>query len=120
MTGLQLLDEYPKAALVVKQWYLEKMLESLNDDNLPEDFKDYVREQSIENPQIGAIIDTSSRTLLDVFDGHKVYIQISVWEGPKFSWFIRDEPSDAKMYDGRKDAEKEAIEYGFKILNEKL
>ena len=27
MTALELLEAYPKAAIVVKQWYLEKMLE---------------------------------------------------------------------------------------------
>ena len=43
MSILELLDNYPKAAIVVKQWFLDRMLESLNNDSLPEEFKDYVK-----------------------------------------------------------------------------
>ena len=44
MNGLELLKEHPKSSIVVKQWYLDLLLESMKDDNLPEDFKKYARE----------------------------------------------------------------------------
>jgi hypothetical protein len=35
MTGLELLEAYPKAGQVIKQWFLEQMLEGLKDKDLP-------------------------------------------------------------------------------------
>ena len=49
MKGIELLKEHSKAAIVMKQWFLEKMLEGLNDESLPDDFKVYVREQGIDD-----------------------------------------------------------------------
>ena len=34
----QLLEDHPKTAIVIKQWFLNKMLESIKDENVPEDF----------------------------------------------------------------------------------
>ena len=39
MTGIELLEKYDKAAIVIKQFYLNVMLESLKDDSLPENFR---------------------------------------------------------------------------------
>ena len=57
MTGLELLESYDKAAIVVKQFYLNVMLESLKDDNLPESFKEYAREAGIDNDKVAVMID---------------------------------------------------------------
>jgi len=119
MDGIQLLENYPKAGQVIKQWFLEKMLEGLKDDNLPEDFKKYVREQDITNDTVGKLIDASPRNLFDVFDDHKVIIDITYFQGPKFWFSINCDVDDAK-FDHRKDCEKAAIEQAFKLLNEKL
>jgi hypothetical protein len=119
MTGIELLDTYSKAAVVVKQWFLEQMLEGLKDENLPEDFKKYVREQDITNDKIGKLIDASPRALYDVFDDHKIIIDITYFQGPKFWFSINCNVDDAK-FDTRKDCEKAAIEQAFKLLNEKL
>ncbi len=52
MKSLELMKIHPKAAIVVKQWMLEKLLDSLNDDTLPENFKDFVRENGIDDDKI--------------------------------------------------------------------
>jgi hypothetical protein len=119
MTGLELLEAYPKAGQVIKQWFLERMLEGLKDDNLPEDFKKFVREQDITNDTVGKLIGASPRNLFDVFDDHKVIIDITYFQGPKFWFSINCNVDDAK-FETRKDCEKAAIEQAFKLLNEKL
>ncbi len=118
MNGLELLESHPKSAIVVKQWYLEKMLESLNDKNLPEDFKDIVRAKGIDNESVATLIDASPRNLFDVFDNHKVYIDINCLND-KFLWGINDDVNN-DVYETRKEAEKIAIEEAFKLLEEKL
>lgn len=119
MTGIELLTTYPKAGQVIKQWFLEQMLDGLNDKDLPEDFKTYVREQDINNDKIGKLIELSPRALYDVFDDHKVIIDITYFQGPTF-WFSINCSVDDTKFETRKECERAAIQQAFKILNEKL
>jgi polyribonucleotide nucleotidyltransferase len=124
MNGLELLEKYSKTAIVVKQWFLEKMLESLKDETLPKTFKEYVRQQEIDNDKIGKLIDGNPRTLFDVLDEHKVYIQIDVhYNGGKIlfgSTINNINKETEQLYILRNDAEKSVIEEAFEILNKKL
>lgn len=120
MNGLQLLNDYPKAAIVVKQWYLDKMLENINDESIPDDFKELVRQQSLDDERVSKFIDSSYRTLFDVFDNHKIYIQVSVLvEAPKF-WYSINGADSRLRWDDRREAEKYAVFEAFKLLNDKL
>jgi hypothetical protein len=48
MKALELLETYPKAGKVVNDWFLDKMLKSLNTDAIPEEFKEYISNQPID------------------------------------------------------------------------
>lgn len=122
MNGIELLEKYSKAAIVIKQWFLEKMLESLKDETLPETFKEYARQQEIDNDKIGKLIDGNPRTLFDVFDENDLSINIvrtpNRTEG--WEWEIMQESVENSICKSRKEAELSAIEAAFKLLNEKL
>jgi hypothetical protein len=122
MNGIELLEKYSKAAIVIKQWFLEKMLESLKDESLPETFKEYARQQEIDNDKIGKLIDGNPRTLFDVFDENDLSINIvrtpNRTEG--WEWEIMQESVENSICKSRKEAELFAIEAAFKLLNEKL
>jgi hypothetical protein len=122
MEMLEILENHPKCTIVVKQWFLDKMLESLNLESLPEDFKESVRSQGINNDKIAKMLDGSPRALFDVFDSHKVYVQISVdlrGTTPVFRYCFGD-IVESIDYSTRKEAETEAIIEAFKILEAKL
>lgn len=119
----ELLELHPKTAIVIKQWLLEKMLESLNDESLPEDFKKFVREQGIDDEKVAKMLQGSPRGLFDVFDGHKVLIHINVSDNvsyPLFGWEIIGGRKSETNYILRKEAETDAIIEAFKQLEEKL
>jgi len=118
MKMLELLKENPKTAIVIKQWFLEKMLESLKDESLPEDFKDYVRQQGIDDDKIANMIEASPRSLFDVFDDHKLYINIDITAG-QWGWEVGSSIENAAC-SSRKEAETAAIIEAFKLLEEKL
>ena len=118
METLNLLEKFPKTTTVIKQWFLSKMLDSLNDSSLPEDFKSFVKAQDLENDKVATIINAGPRSLFDVFDEHKIYIDISCLND-KFLWGINDNMHNS-VYETRKEAEKEAIEQAFQMLNDKL
>lgn len=118
MEMLEILENHPKCTIVVKQWFLDKMLESLNLESLPEDFKESVRSQGINNDKIAKMLDGSPRALFDVFDNHKVYVDTSCLND-KFLWGINNDMNNS-VYDTRKEADGAAIVEAFKLLEAKL
>ena len=126
MNGKTLLETYPKAADIVKQHFTEKLLESLNNADLPDDFKEFARQQQIDNDKIGELIDSQPRGLFDVFDSNGVYIEILVdltKDDALFSYVINGNIMsnvEGVLYNSRIEAEKVAIEKAFEILNDKI
>jgi len=123
---IELLETYPKAAVKIKEWFLEKMLDNLKktDDTVPEEFKDYVRQQGIDDDKVAKILGANPRTLFDVFDENQLYIKMDIFVSKdgiaKFGWSINAEQGPSSFYTSRIEAEKDAVAEAFKILNDKL
>jgi len=123
MKGIELLEQNPESAKLICSYYLEVMLESLNDENLPEDFKDRVREQAMDNRNIAAILDGNPRNLFDFFDDQSLFINIMTEKGKTFSYtIITDTVSvgNTLMSLTRKKTEKEAIITAIGMLETRL
>jgi len=127
MTGQELLETYPKAAGVVKKFYLNQLMDSLQDDSISPEYRDSIKAQEsyFGNDIIANFIDVSPRGLFDVFDDNKVYIEILVdyKDGVIFTYIVRDLGemyTEPIKYNVRKEAEAVAVEQAFKLLNDKL
>lgn len=121
MNSKTLLENYPKAADVIRQHFVDKLVESLKDADLPDDFKEFARQQEIDNDKIASLIDSQPRGLFDIFDDHKIFTQISVdIENKCFRYSFDGGRVESNDYDTRKDAEAAAVEKAFEILNNKL
>jgi hypothetical protein len=123
MKGLELLEKNPNVAKLICSYYLEIMLESLKDEALPEEFKDSVREQGIDNEKIGVIIDGNPRNLFNFFDDQSLFINIMTEKGETFSYKIIINEigvSSTLMAKTRKEAEKEAIIAAIGMLETRL
>jgi hypothetical protein len=118
MKGLELLESYPLTAKVVRDWFMNQMLESFNDDTVPEGFKQYMLEQGIDNDKVAILIDVNPRNLLDVFDEHEVFISINVVDR-KFTYRI-DNLVNPTEYSTRKECELISITRAFEMLETKL
>lgn len=124
--NIDLLETYPIASEAIRVYYLEILLSTLNDKNLPEDFKAHVREKGVSNTDIVNVYKNSPRQLMDVFDDNGVYIEIllKMDDGNVlFGWRIlpRDEDFiDIQWSNDRKEVERYAIADAFKLLNDKL
>ncbi len=120
MKALELLEKYPKTAKVINDWFLDKMLKSLNTDTIPEEFKEYISSQPINNQNIAVMINNNPRVLFDVFDENEIYINISRIKNI-FMWSLADNQFiDSRVFNNRKEAEMAAIESAFEILDKKL
>jgi hypothetical protein len=123
MTGLELLEKYPLAKKVVKDWFMESMLESFKDESVPEEFKQFMLEQGIEDDKVGKLIDVNVRILFDVFDENDIFINIIKEDSTKFMWGYVDTTGNYiknGLVKTRKEAEHAAIEKAFEILEAKL
>jgi hypothetical protein len=129
MKGLDLLESHPASTEIVRAWFMERMIESLQDETVPDEFKNFMREQGIQNDKLATMIDANPRMLLDVFDENDIIIYFMIFSSPqgvKFSGAIHtgnDEVkpnSIGKQYNTRKEAEIFAIEAAFEILETKL
>ena len=132
MKAIDLLEKYPKVAKVINEFYRTKMIESLNTEDVPDEFKELVKQQEFDNEYIAKFIDGNPRILFDVFDQNGIYITtpVSAADGPHFRWEIQTdyenvlteehETYSSEFLNTRKEAEAVAIEKAFEILNHKL
>jgi hypothetical protein len=118
MTTNELLDLYPVATEVVRDWFMDKMAESFKNQELPKDFKEFMREQGIPNDKLVKLIDVNPRVLFDVFDSNGVIINV-VYSNGVFSWDVNTVKS-LDSYSSRREAESAAVQRAFQILHDKL
>lgn len=122
----ELIEKYPKATDIIVKHFLEKLLESLKDDRLPEDFKDSVRERGVKPDTILTLVEEAPRQLFDVFDENEIYIDVSVHQviSPtsklvKFSFQIPGVVvDDLEYFDNRISCERKAVEEAYKLLDQ--
>ena len=115
---LELLEKHPKAAEVIRNWFTDKMIESLKIDDVPEDFKEMIRQDAIDNERIDKILGSQPRALFDVFDEHEIFISINI-TNRKFTYRI-DNVINPTEYSRRKECESISITRAFGILEQKL
>ena len=129
MDGITLLKKHPLAAKIIKDWFMKSMIESFKDENVPEEFKQFMLEQGIEDDKVGKLIDVNVRILFDVFDENGIIIYFMIFsspEGVRFSAAIHTGNDEVKptpigkQYNTRKEAEHFAVEAAFEILETKL
>jgi len=123
MKAIELLQKHPESSKLICSYYLEIMIESLKHEGLPEDFKESIREEGIDNRNVGAILDGNPRNLFDFFDSQSLFINIMTEKGETFSYKIIINEigvSSTLMAKTRKEAEKEAIIAAIGMLETRL
>ena len=118
MTTNELLDLYPIATEVVRDWFMDKMAESFKNQELPDNFKNLMREQGIPNDKLIKLIEVNPRVLFDVFDDNGVIINV-VHSNSVFSWDVNTVKS-LDSYSSRREAESASVQRAFQILHDKL
>ena len=120
MKATELLEKYPLSTEVVRDWFMQKMIESVRgDEEVPEDFKNFMLEQGIDNNKMAIMIDSNPRMLFDVFDENDLFIEIFMYPDVTFTCKIGNEAT-TNSWKTRKDAESFAIEAAFEMLENKL
>ena len=123
---LEVLERNPHATEIVRDWFINKMEESIKDQSLPDNFKSFMREQGVPNDRLVKLIEVNPRVLFDVFDENGVVIDI-MYSNDSFTWDVNYTKSETpysvksiELYASRKSAERYAVERAFQMLNDKL
>jgi len=120
MNALELLQENPDAAKIIKEYYVDLMLNSLDESSLPENFKEFLREQGIDDEKVAQMMEANARNVYDVLDENGFVISMN-WDMAfnKFSYHINDDQYKL-LYDSRKEAENAAVNVAIHRLQNKL
>ena len=109
MNALELLQQNPHAAQIIKDYYVELMINSLDESSLPENFKDFLKEQGIDDEKVAQMMEANARNVYDVLDDNGFVISILYdAEFKKFSWYVNDDQHKI-VCNTRKEAENEAV-----------
>lgn len=119
MSGIEVLEKHPLAAKVVKDYLLEKMLESFKDETVPEEFKEMMRKEGVENDKVAALIDANPRFLFDVFDDNEIVVETHLYPNNEFTIKIGNQAT-TNSWKTRKEADAFAVETAFELLENKL
>ena len=129
MKAIELLEKYPLSTEVVRDWFIRRMMESVNNDNdVPEDFKKFMIEEGIPNDRLCIFIDANPRSLFDVFDENDIHISTTYGDHNyennnlgELHYCATINNCETVIYClRRKDAEISAIEAAFELLENKL
>jgi hypothetical protein len=120
MSTLQLLEEHPKVATCISEYYSKIMIDSLEGNDFPEEFKSFVREQKMDNDKIVEMIEKNPRNLFDFFDDNQIIIEIHYHpgRGGNFISIVSGEMLNTTFV--RKDSERDAVEFAITKLEEEL
>lgn len=101
------LSKYPIISEEFKQFFLQKILDSIKDDGVPQEFKEHLIEVGVTNDMLQQYFNSNARLFFDFFDEKDLIILITNIQGD-FSYEINGEPS-CETFEDRLSAEKAAI-----------
>ena len=68
---IKLLDDHPNVKEVVRAWFTNKLVKTL-DDSMPKEFQEFVKAQQVTNEKLAVMVKEGPRGLFDVFDDNEI------------------------------------------------
>lgn len=115
MKASDLLEKHPLTTIKIREFFLNKMLESFNTEEVPEEFKQDMINRGVNDEHIAKLIDIQPRMFFDLFDSIEKVIIINHEEEQGFSWSVGMEKSK-ESFSSRVEAERSAIVRVFEML----
>lgn len=117
--AIEILNDYPLATESARDWFLKKMIESFEQDNAPEDFKNQMLSRGVSDITLAIMLDQSPRNFFDLFDDNKIIIEIlrDTDINPDLFYYKINGKTPGQFFEGRIACEKAAVEKAFEMLN---
>jgi hypothetical protein len=75
--SIEILNDYPLATEAIRDWFMKRMEQSLQEDNVAEDFKNEILRRGIPDHTLAIMLDQSPRNFFDVLDENGIYVTIN-------------------------------------------
>ena len=117
--AIEILNDYPLATETARDWFLKKMIESFEQDNAPEDFKNQMLSRGVSDITLAIMFDQSPRNFFDLFDDNKIVIEIlkDTDINPDLFYYKINGKTPGTFFEERIPCEKAAVEKAFEMLN---
>jgi hypothetical protein len=98
------------------------MLTALDNQDLPDHFKEYLEEKGISMDNIADMMDANPRQLFDVFDEEGIFINVSTTNnGKSYQCDVsRDLKGESQGANTRKEADLKGVILAIEMLEKKL
>ena len=70
--AIEILNDYPLATETARDWFVKRMIESFEQDNAPEEFKNHMLSRGVPDITLAIMLDQSPRNFFDVLDDNKI------------------------------------------------
>lgn len=121
---LEELEKFPNVLDALREHYVKKLEDSMkNTENIPDDFKEMLREKGITDNTIMSVINENPAALFYFFDGYKIFINVTAYSDGLFGYSILGTLATLgtnTTFPSRKEAEKEAINVAINELEKTL
>ena len=117
--AIEILNDYPLATETARDWFLKKMIESFEQDNAPEDFKNQMLSRGVSDITLAIMFDQSPRNFFDLFDDNKIVIEIlrETDINPDLFYYKINGKTPGTFFEERIPCERAAVEKAFEMLN---
>jgi hypothetical protein len=114
-----ILNNYPKTAELLQDYYTTMMLASIDRANIPDDFKETIKKDGVSLDKIDIIVNSNPRHLFEFFDDRSMYINITSTSEGSFTFSIMGDNAttgSSTVYSDRKRADRAAVEEAMRQL----
>ena len=119
MKAKEFLQNNPEINKILKEWFFEKLIESLKNFNHSEEFKEFILKKGISDEQIVTVIDENPRVCFDILDKNDIIILIDY--DKTLGWTSNyHSDKDEKYCKDRLSCEKESLFIALEELKNKI
>jgi hypothetical protein len=124
--AIEILNDYPIATEIVREWFLKRMKKSLEEDNVSDEFKEGMLKMGVPDSTLAIMLDQSPRNFFDVLDENRIFVEILLANLPEGGFYYtingKGEVSDKdplrlKTFESRVPCERAAVIKALELLN---
>jgi hypothetical protein len=118
--SIEILNDYPLATEAIRDWFMKRMEQSLQEDNVAEDFKNEILRRGIPDHTLAIMLDQSPRNFFDVLDENRIFVEIKLSPYAEGGFFyVINNVEDNQIYETRVPCERAAVVRALKTLDGK-
>lgn len=116
--AIKVLNDYPIATEIAREWFIKKMKQNLDEDLADENFKEFMLRKGVPDDTLTIMLDQNPRTFFDVLDENRLFIEIRMSEKAEGGfYYLVNTVEDNQIYETRIPCERAAVIKAFELLS---